>query len=119
MIEAMTADPTSRRPDGIWIIDAEGKTVFANDAMGQILGTSAADLIGQDSFVYVFPDDLPAAQRLFSQKQAGSPAPFHFRLRRADGSAIWVDVQGTPMRNAAGLFTGILGTFTVSETIEK
>ena len=101
--------------DGIWIIDAEGKTMFANDAMARILGTTAADLSGQDSFVYVFPEDLPDAQRLFASKQAGSSAPFHFRLRRSDGSSIWVDVQGTPMHNASGRFTGVVGTFTVSD----
>ena len=100
--------------DGIWIIDAEGRTVFANDSMAEILGTTAAELSGQDSFLYVYPEDLAAAQRLFAAKQAGSPAPFHFRLRRADGGSIWVDVQGTPLRNAAGRFNGIVGTFTVS-----
>jgi PAS domain S-box-containing protein len=101
--------------DGIWIINAEGKTVFASDSMAQILGMTSTELIGKDSFLFVFPEDLPAAQRLFSAKQAGSSAPFHFRLRRADGTAIWVDVQGTPMRNASGQFTGIVGTFTVSD----
>ena len=100
--------------DGIWIIDADGRTVFANDFMAEILGTTAADLSGKHSFQFVFQEDLPAAQRLFAAKQAGSPAPFHFRLRREDGSSIWVDVQGTPLRNAAGQFTGIVGTFTAS-----
>jgi PAS domain S-box-containing protein len=100
--------------DGIWIIDAEGKTVFANDFMVEILGTTASELNGQDSFHYVFPEDMAAAQRLFATKQAGSRAPFHFRLRRADGSQIWVDVQGTPLHNAAGRFTGVVGSFTVS-----
>ncbi len=101
-------------PDGIWIIDAEGKTVFANEAMADILGSPATGLAGTDSFQFVFPEDLPAAQRLFSMKQGGSSAPFHFRLRRFDGDSIWVDVQGTPMFNAAGQFTGIVGTFTIS-----
>jgi len=110
------AFPSPRsQTDGIWIIDAEGKTVFANESMAEILGTAAAELSGRDSFRYVFPEDLQAAQRLFASKQAGSPAPFHFRLRREDGSPIWVDVQGTPLRNAGGRFTGIVGTFTVSD----
>lgn len=111
----MTSDFATRQPDGIWIIDADGKTTYANESMAQILGAPPADLMGQDSFLYVFPEDLPAAQQLFSSKEAGSSAPFHFRLRRADGSSIWVEVQGTPMHNAAGLFTGIVGTFTVSD----
>jgi len=104
--------------EGIWIIDAEGKTVFANDSMARILQTTTFDLIGKDSFLFVFPDDLPAAQRLFASKQGGSSAPFRFKLRRADGSSIWVDVQGTPMRTPSGEFTGIVGTFTVSDVQE-
>ncbi len=68
----------------------------------------------QHSFAYVYPEDSAAAQRLFNAKSRGDAKPFHFKLRRIDGSAIWVDVQGTPLRNAAGLFNGFVGTFTVS-----
>jgi PAS domain S-box-containing protein len=100
--------------DGIWIIDAEGKTLFANDRMAQILNTTTSDLLGKDSFDYVFPDDLPEAERLFSTKRGGSSAPFQFKLRRADSTSVQVDVQGTPLFNAAGSFIGIVGTFTVA-----
>jgi PAS domain S-box-containing protein len=100
--------------DGLWIINAEGKTVYASAHMAEILGTTPSEMKGQPSFDHVFPEDVAAAQRLFNFKKNGDPAPFHFRLRRKDGSAIWVDVQGTPMYNAAGVFTGIVGTFTVS-----
>jgi len=44
----------------------------------------------------------------------GESAPFHFKPRRA-GSAIWVDAQGTPIKNVEGEFIGIVGTFRVSE----
>ena len=101
--------------EGLWIIDAEGKTVYVNEPMAEILGAPATAIIGEHSFNYVFPEDLPAAQRLFSSKRAGSPAPFHFKLRRKDGSSIWVDVQGTPTHNADGLFAGIIGTFRTTE----
>lgn len=100
--------------DGIWIIDSDAKTLYANAAMAKILGTDATKMLGQPSFQYVFPEDALTAQRLFEKKQEGEAAPFHFRLRRQDGSEIWVDVQGTPMKNAAGDFIGIVGTFSVS-----
>jgi len=111
----MTAKSTLASCKGIWIIDAQGKTVYANEDMGQILGTSVADLLGKDSFHYVFPEELDAARQLFDAKQAGNRSPFRFRLRRADGSSIWADVQGTPMHNAAGEFMGIVGSFSVSK----
>lgn len=82
--------------------------------MADMLGATATEMQGKNSFEYVFPEDLAAAERLFDSKKGGSSAPFHFKLRRKDGSSIWVDVQGTPMHNAAGQFLGIVGTFTIS-----
>ena len=91
--------------DGIWIIGADAKTSYANERMAEILGTSPSEMVGRESFAYVFPEDLNAAQRLFDAKTRGDTKPFHFRLRRKDGLAIWVDVQGTPMHNA-GAYSG-------------
>ena len=102
----MIAGPMEKNRDGIWIIDVKGSAVYASDRMAEILGTHRFELIGKPSFVFVFPEDVEAAQRLFDAKANGSTEPFHFELRRTDGSPIWVDVQGTPMRNAAGKFAG-------------
>jgi len=100
--------------DGIWIIDAQASTLYANSSMAEILGADLSDLIGKPSFDYLFPEDVEAAQRLFASKQRGESSPFHFRLRRKDGSPVWVDVLGTPMHNQAGEFIGIVGTFHVA-----
>ena len=99
--------------DGIWTIDSEGKTAFASDRMAEILGTTAAEMIGRPSFEFVFPEDVDAAQRLFQAKQRGDIDPFEFRIRRADGSPVYVRVQGTPMFDYEGTFRGIVGTFSV------
>ena len=101
--------------EGLWIIDADATTVYANSPMCEILGTDASELIGSSSVDYLFPEDLAAAHELFESKQRGGMSPFHFRLRRKDGSAVWVDVQGTPMHTAASQFLGIVGTFRVAE----
>ena len=81
--------------------------------MAAILGEEPAELIGKPSFAYVFPEDLGAAKLLFQSKQQGDARRFRFRLRRKDGSAIRVEVQGTPMHNKEGEFLGIVGTFSV------
>jgi hypothetical protein len=64
--------------------------------------------------VLMIDEDVDAAQRLFEAKKRGDTKAFHFKLRRKDGSAIWADVQGTPLRNAAGVFNGIVDTFSIS-----
>ena|SRR5690349_16431985 len=101
--------------DGIWIIGADAQTTYANERMAEILGTSASEMVGRPSFAYVFPEDTDEAQRLFAAKTRGDAKPFHFRLRRKDGSAVRVEVQGTPLFNAAGVFRGIVGTFSASK----
>ena len=101
--------------EGLWIIDADASTVYTNSAMCEILGTEVSEMIGAPSFNYVFPEDANAAQELYESKQRGVMSPFHFRLKRKDGSAVWVDVQGTPMHGEAGEFLGIVGTFRVAE----
>ena len=100
---------------GVWIIDAEARTLYASVAMAEILGTDVSAMLGSHSFDYLYPEDLQAAEQLFNDKQKGDPRPFHFRLKRADGSPVWVAVQGTPMNDAAGNFIGIVGTFSVAE----
>lgn len=99
--------------DGIWIIDENARTLYANSAMGEILGTAAEEMMGKSSFSYLYPEDEPAAQRLFEAKRLGKNSPFRFRLRRKDGRAIWVEVQGTPMHGTRGEFIGVIGTFSV------
>src|ERR1700676_506938 len=115
----MNEGRVNRQASGIWIIDGQGKTVYANESMAEILGTTPAELLGEDSFDYVFPEDREAAGRLFSMKQAGNSAPFHFKLQRKDGAPVWVDVQGTPMHNSAGPFIRLVGTVPVADASES
>jgi hypothetical protein len=48
--------------------------------------------LGRASFAYVFPEDQNAAQSLFNFKKTGDADTFQFRLRRQDGTAVWVNV---------------------------
>lgn len=103
---------TEKHKDGVRIIDAGARTVYANERMGEILGAAPSEVMGQPSFDFVFPENASAAQHLFASKMRGNADRFRFKLHRKDSSAVWVDVQETPMYNAAGEFAGIVGTFT-------
>ena len=115
VIKSNSERSVANSKDGVWIIDTDARTLYANSAMAEILGVAPTDLIGKSSFDYVFPEDLEGAKKLFESKRGGDINPFHFRLRRRDGSEIWVDVQGTPMHNLAKEFIGVVGTFAVSK----
>jgi len=99
-------------PDGIWIVDAQGYTIFNNKRMADILASDNESLANQHCFYCVFPEDLPEAQRLFTQGIAGNQEPFDFRLRRNDGSEIWVRISCGPVSDSSGAVVGGIGLFT-------
>lgn len=102
--------------DGIWVINDSGKTIYANERMAAILGVPRAALNGVDSFEFVYPEDQESARQMFGRKSQGDTTTFTFRLRKHDGSPIWTKIQGTPMHDSKGRFSGIVGTFTVIDS---
>lgn len=106
----------TKQRDGVWIIDADGNTLFASERMAEILESTPMRMIGRSSFEHIFPEDQDEARRLFEGKKRGDLDPFTFRLRTDRGKARWVEVQGTPMHDASGKFKGVVGTFTPTES---
>ncbi len=99
-------------PEGIWLVSPQGRTIFCNERMGQILGYSVDSLQNISCFDPVFPEDLEEAQRQFARQMTAGRQPFDFRLRRHDGSAIWVTISCQPSYDDLGNVTGLLGLFT-------
>ena len=98
-------------PEGIWVVDSQGSTIFSNRRMAEILGIDFDSMPEQSCFGCVFPEELADAQRHFARSMAGDHRPFDFRLRRADGSPIWVSISCMPVQDDSGATVGLLGLF--------
>jgi two-component system, cell cycle sensor histidine kinase and response regulator CckA len=98
-------------PEGIWVVDPQGKTVFSNRRMAEILGVDFESMPEQSCFACVFPEDLADAQHNFARGMAGDRRPFDFRIRRADGSPLWVSISCMTVADEAGGTAGLLGLF--------
>src|SRR5690349_19028420 len=75
-------------PEGIWVVDPQGRTLFSNQRMADILGTDFESMSQLDCFTCIYPDDVADAQRNFFRTLAGDRRPFDFRLRRVNGSPV-------------------------------
>jgi len=104
-------------PEGIWVVDPEGRTIFSNQRMAEILGVAFESMPEQSCFACVYPEDADAARSNFARALSGDRRPFDFRLRRADDSPIWVSISCMPMSNDSGAPFGLLGMF--SEVTER
>jgi len=98
------------------VVNLQGETILCNKRMAELLGTNAESLKNLSYFDTVFPSDLEQAQHHFEAQIEAQMArrgkPFDFRLRRLDGSPIWVRISCMPMHDAGGAVFGLLGLFT-------
>jgi PAS domain S-box-containing protein len=97
--------------EGIWSVDALGRTEYINQRMAEMLGYALQDLLGRSVFDFTFEEDRDTAMRLFRQCLADSKMQFDFRLRRADGGELWVGVAAGRIVNENGEVLGALALF--------
>ncbi len=98
-------------PVGIYIADADGNVVYANDRWQQIYdldGLEAMDAHWADS---VHPEDRAHALDLWrAAVRSGGAYEATRRLQRRDGREAWIASRGAPMHDENGAVMGYVGT---------
>ena len=99
--------------EGIWTVDAEARTSFANPKMLQLLGYGMDELQGRCWF-----DLMDAAGRATMEGEGGEQlhrglAEQHeIRFLRKDGADLWVTLSTSPIVDPAGRYAGALAMVT-------
>ncbi|MDE3087952.1 MAG: PAS domain S-box protein [Chloroflexota bacterium] len=86
-----------RNSDLIVRVSAEGTFLYTSPAISLISGYASEELVGQNAFALIHPDDLELVTRLFAQvmQEPASSATVQFRFHHKDGSWRWLDGFGT------------------------
>lgn len=98
--------------EGIWEVDLDGVTTFANDRMAAILATTVTDLLHLPASDWLVETDREEHQRRLAQRRDDRAEVYEVRLRRADGDLVWTQVAAAPMHDQAGVVTGSLAMVT-------
>jgi len=80
--------------DKIALIDADGLFTYVNDAVERILGYEPAELVGNNTFDYIHPDDVDAVRERFTETITGeeyTAGSIEYRFRAADDSWVWLE----------------------------
>jgi PAS domain S-box-containing protein len=97
--------------EGIWHIDAEGRTVYANQHLAAMLGYRPEELLGRSAFDLVPEEDLARAREAWSQRAQGEASHTEFRFRHKDGHLVWLRAAATPVVED-GRFVGAFAMLT-------
>ncbi len=103
--------------EGIWIIGLDGKTVFANRRMADILGYTREEMNGRVGLDIIEMGD----QNLFraAEFKDASGIQHEYKLRRKDGGVVWTYVNASPVFGSQGKYTGNLMMHTDITEIKK
>jgi PAS domain S-box-containing protein len=85
---------------GLWLLDPDGVTRWANDAAGELFGISAADLKGEPVSRFIPDADLTLT----------GDRPIDIKVARRDGTSIWLMASGRPLFDERGGLAGTLLT---------
>jgi diguanylate cyclase (GGDEF)-like protein/PAS domain S-box-containing protein len=84
--------------------DLEDLIIAANDAFCHMVGFSREELLGHDSKMFTFPEDVGITEESHRRATTGDAGPARYTKRylRKDGRVIFVEVSRSPARDAQG-----------------
>ena len=98
--------------EGIWITDAERKTIFINQKVADMLAYTKEEIIGRTPSEFLDEDQEHLSLEAREGLKAGKGINQEFKLYRKDGSILWVISNAVPMYDEKGSFKGYLSMIT-------
>ncbi|MFL5293420.1 MAG: PAS domain S-box protein [Myxococcales bacterium] len=91
--------------EGIWLVDAEGRTTFANRALTEMLEYSPSELQGKPIFDFMNEESAAAARRFLGRRRRyGELREFAFRAK--SGRELWALLSMSPIETERGGYEG-------------
>jgi PAS domain S-box-containing protein len=99
--------------EGIWMVDADGRTTFVNPKLTQLLGYRADELLDRRWFDFMDEAGRAALDNpAHDPPAAGHAEHLDLRFLRHDGSDLWATLSTSPILDEAGHYTGALAMVT-------
>ena len=106
--------------DIIAVLDSDGFVEYVSPSVERILGYDSDELVGENAFEIVHPDDrddLVAAFADLSDAEDGSAVTERYRTRHADGTWRWTESRTSKQTGMAqGMY--VLNTHDITEQVE-
>ncbi len=105
--------------EGIWVQDEEFKTTFVNEHLVNMLGYTQDELQGHQVTEFLFEEDVADHWQKMEERREKHSEMYERRIRRKDGSTVWMLISATPVFDDNGNFHGSFAMLTdISERKE-
>ncbi len=97
--------------EGIAIVDADERLLFANRAAESVFGVGPGGLVGRNLREFLSDEDFAHARQETEKRRRGATSSYEMKVIRSDGSMRTLDLTATPQHDGAGRFVATLGVF--------
>ncbi|MGI8908464.1 MAG: EAL domain-containing protein [Candidatus Sumerlaeaceae bacterium] len=99
--------------EGLIITDMKDVVQYVNSRFLELSGYSPEEMLGHTAYELLLKEeDVPAMLERLDQRSEGQASRYVAELRKRDGTSFWVEVSGTPLRDADGAVIGTIGAMT-------
>ena len=98
--------------EGIWILNAENNTAYANPKLAEMLGYTPEEMVGMSFFHFMPAEARINAEVNLGRIRQGMSRKHDFKFRRKDGGDLWAILSTSPILDNEGRYEGTLGMVT-------
>lgn len=98
--------------EGVWLVDANWKTLFVNAKIAKLLDRDASEIVGHGVEEFQSEDAQASTRAQHERLRQGKPVLTETTLLRADGRELAMLVSATPIFDEQGVYAGALGMLT-------
>ncbi|HEX8552510.1 MAG TPA: PAS domain S-box protein [Abditibacteriaceae bacterium] len=102
----------STAQEGVWQVDAEGRTSYANQRMADLLGYTREEMQGRPCLDFFHQEAHEQALQMFTQRRQGGGEQVDAHLVHKTGADLWVILSVSPLLDNNGEFSGALAMVT-------
>jgi PAS domain S-box-containing protein len=98
--------------EGIWVVDTEIRILLVNHQLAEMLDYSVEEMIGKFAYDFILEKNDTDLEAIKERRSRGVSEQYDAKLRRKDGSYVWVLVSAAPIRDENGQYSGSLAMIT-------
>jgi PAS domain S-box-containing protein len=94
--------------EGIWMLDINGITTYANPCMTEMLGYSADEILERPIFAFSNEKNTESLSQHIKKRKLGLTEHYDLEFIRKDGKHIFTSLSASPLKDRRGEYAGSL-----------
>ncbi|HEX6712803.1 MAG TPA: EAL domain-containing protein [Thermoleophilaceae bacterium] len=121
-LQVVTEAIVSQTSLGVWVLDADDRTTFANERMAKMVASTPETMLGAPVYDFLDPSSAEATRAALQRRRSGVTELREMPFQRCDGTTLHALVESMPLHDADGNYAGavaLVGDITDRKQVER